>query len=604
MITEKAYRKLQKENEDLRIRLEESEEALNAIRQGSVDAVVVSGPKGEQIFTLTGEEQIYRLLVETMYEGGITTTPEGYIIFCNERFCNMLKIEMQQVIGRHIEQFLMPGESEKMMNLLEIAQTEPSKRHLVFRASDGTQVPAMVSANLLKQGDSISICIVVADISELEASEEVIRQINEHRAILQEREQELQKLNRILRALNSSDLAMMHAENETDYIKEVCNIIHKDCGYTMVVIGYIEYDEAKTIRPVAYAGFEKEYVDKLNLSWAENKYGLGPTGKAVRSGKIVVVKNILNDPSFEPWRKRAIKSGFISMMVIPLMEEQKPFGALNIYSSKADPFSGDEINLLQELANDLSSGIRAIRSRLELKRSQEELKRLSDELKRSNQELEQFADIISHDLREPLRAVSGFVELLQMKYRDKLDDTAKEYIDFAMNGARNMRNMIQGLLQYSRVQSEGKQFSKVLMNKCLKDTIDNLRTIIMENNVEITKEELPVVKADSAQMIQLFQNLIQNAIKFKSDKKPQIHIGCKKYEKAWLFCVCDNGIGIEKKFHDSVFTIFKRVDSKQEGSGQGVGLAVCKRIVERHGGKIWLESELGKGTSFYFTIPE
>jgi PAS domain S-box-containing protein len=478
MITEKTFKKLLKENEELRIRLQESEDTINAIRQGSVDAVVVSGPKGEQIFTLTGEEQIYRLLVETMYEGGLTTTLDGHILFCNERFCQMIKRPMEEVLGRHIEEFLLPEEKQKMLRILELAQTEPAKRHIIFKASDNSDVPARISANLLTQGTAESICIVAADISELEASEEVIRQINEHRIILQQREEELQKLNRILRAFSDSSIAMIHASNETDYLRDVCNIVNKDCGYKMVTINYVQYDEQKTVKPVAYAGFGEDYIRKLKISWGDNKYSQGPTGRAIRTGKPAIAGNIREDPGFKIWRTFALKSGYVDGMAIPLYEDGKIFGTLNIYSNKLNPFSQDEINLLQELANDLSLGIRAIRNRESLKQNQEELKHLSDELRRSNQELENFADIISHDLREPLRAVSGFIELLQIKYKDKLDEKAKEYIELAINGSKNMRNMINGLLQYSRVQSEGSEFSNVSIEECLKTALENLRTSI------------------------------------------------------------------------------------------------------------------------------
>jgi light-regulated signal transduction histidine kinase (bacteriophytochrome) len=325
----------------------------------------------------------------------------------------------------------------------------------------------------------------------------------------------------------------------------------------MVTINYVQYDEQKTVKPVAYAGFGEDYIRKLKISWGDNKYSQGPTGRAIRTGKPAIAGNIREDPGFKIWRTFALKSGYVAGMAIPLYEDGKIFGTLNIYSNKLNPFSQDEINLLQELANDLSLGIRAIRNRESLKQNQEELKHLSDELRRSNQELENFADIISHDLREPLRAVSGFIELLQIKYKDKLDEKAKEYIELAINGSKNMRNMINGLLQYSRVQSEGSEFSNVSIEECLKTALENLRTSISENEVEITSDALPIIKADSAQIIQLLQNLIQNGIKYKSNRKPKIHIGCVKENKHWMFSVRDNGIGIEKQDYERIFTILK-----------------------------------------------
>lgn len=230
------------------------------------------------------------------------------------------------------------------------------------------------------------------------------------------------------------------------------------------------------------------------------------------------------------------------------------------------------------------------------------LAELSEELKRSNIDLQQFADVVSHDLREPLRAITGFVELLQMKYKDKLDAKANTYIEYIMSGGKKMSNLINVLLAYSRVQSESKNFSEVSVQKSLKDAIDNLYTKIAENDATITMDKMPVVKADAVQLTQLFQNLIQNAIKFKSNRKLTIHIGCSKKENQWLFSVKDNGIGIEPRDRESIFTIFKKIHTGNQQEGSGVGLAICKRIVERHGGRIWCESEVGKGTTFYFTL--
>ncbi|HBG25492.1 MAG: hypothetical protein A2Y10_14595 [Planctomycetes bacterium GWF2_41_51] len=240
----------------------------------------------------------------------------------------------------------------------------------------------------------------------------------------------------------------------------------------------------------------------------------------------------------------------------------------------------------------------------ERKKAEQKMKELNEELKRSNTELEDFANIISHDLREPLRAVTAFMELLKMRYKDKLDDKANEFIDFAMSGGKSMKNMLNGLLEYSRVQTEGVKFSEVDVNDILQNAINNLQIKITETSAEITNNKLPKINCDPSQLTQLFQNLIQNAIKFKGNDNPKIHIGSKRQENGWLFYVRDNGIGIEQKYLERIFLIFHRVHARDKYEGTGVGLAVCKRIVERHRGKIWVESEPGKGATFFFTIPD
>lgn len=231
------------------------------------------------------------------------------------------------------------------------------------------------------------------------------------------------------------------------------------------------------------------------------------------------------------------------------------------------------------------------------------LKKTMKDLKRSNRELEQFAYVASHDLQEPLRMVSSFTQLLEMKYKNKLDDEALEYINFAVDGAKRMKLLIQDLLTYSRVTSKAEEFEEVELENVLDDVLFDLGKKIEENQAIITREPLPKIHADYSQILQAFQNLIGNALKYRSQKTPKIHISVKKKDKQWLFSVEDNGIGIEPEYHENVFQIFRRLHSQEEYEGTGIGLAITKRIIERHKGRIWVESEQGKGTTFYFTIP-
>jgi signal transduction histidine kinase/HAMP domain-containing protein len=415
------------------------------------------------------------------------------------------------------------------------------------------------------------------------------------------KEEELQKVNRTLRALTDSNQAMMHAEEEESFLQQICWIVTKDCGYSMVTINYAMNDKEKSVQTVAYAGFQKDYVENLKLSWADDEYGQGPTGIAIRTRKAVVSNDILKDPYYTPWRELALRSGFLSAMAIPLIVGDKTLGTMNVYSNMRESFSDDEVMLFSELGNDLAAGITVIRARRELEINHEELKRLNQELARSNQELEHFANIISHDLREPLRGVSGFAELLQIKNKGNLDDKSAGFLNLIVASAKNMQNMIKGLIEYSRVQSRGQSFTRIDTNKVLKSAIDNLTTSITESKAEITNDNLPLVNADESQLIRLFQNLIHNAIKFRSEKNPKIHIGCKRGENEWLFWISDNGIGMSRDFQKRAFTIFQR-EHKKERPGDGVGLAVCRKIAERHNGKIWFESEEKKGSTFYFTI--
>ena len=236
------------------------------------------------------------------------------------------------------------------------------------------------------------------------------------------------------------------------------------------------------------------------------------------------------------------------------------------------------------------------------KQVEDKLKETLDDLGRSNKDLEQFAYVASHDLQEPLRMVGSYVQLLSRRYSGKLDSDADEFIDYAVDGAKRMQGMINDLLTYSRVGTKGKPFEPTDCEIILDQALTNLSMAISESSAVVTHDPLPTVPADDTQLVQLFQNLLGNAIKYMGKETPNIHVFAERKLNNWVFSVKDNGIGIDPNYWGYVFNIFRRLHDK-EHSGTGIGLAVCKRIVERHGGRIWVESELGKGSTFYFTIP-
>ena len=240
----------------------------------------------------------------------------------------------------------------------------------------------------------------------------------------------------------------------------------------------------------------------------------------------------------------------------------------------------------------------------ELAFQNKEKEKRAAELIIANKELEQFAYVASHDLQEPLRMVASFTQLLERRYKDKLDADANDFIHFAVDGAIRMQKLINDLLEYSRISTRGKIFEQVNTSLILGQVISNLQLLIIENAALISNDDLPVVKADESQILHVFQNLIENAIKFKKKSEfPKIHISCKKTNNFYEFSVRDNGIGIEMQYHDRVFTIFQRLHSVKDYPGTGIGLSICKHIVERHGGTIWFDSKENAGTTFYFTIP-
>ncbi len=335
------------------------------------------------------------------------------------------------------------------------------------------------------------------------------------------------------------------------------------------------------------------------------------------------------------YRGNCVKFGFSSLVVIPIRYRDQVIGAVHLVDRKHSHFSPQAVALLESLAPLIGEAIHRFKAEAELsryrdhleelvkqrtaelqaansllhmenaerRRAEESLRQTAEELARSNHDLEQFAYVASHDLQEPLRAVAGYVELLQHRYSGNLEEKAIKYIAGAADGATRMQRLIVDLLAFSRVGTQAKQFEPTDLNGVLATTLRALEVSIKEAGAKITSGTLPSLDVDHTQIAQLFQNLIGNAIKFRSDRPPKIRIGAKKQEDSWLFWVKDNGIGIEPQYRDRIFLIFQRLHTRSKYPGTGIGLAICKKIVERHGGHIWVESETNHGSAFYFTIP-
>ncbi|MGA2676559.1 MAG: PAS domain S-box protein [Methanobacterium sp.] len=259
---------------------------------------------------------------------------------------------------------------------------------------------------------------------------------------------------------------------------------------------------------------------------------------------------------------------------------------------------------LQATSEELKTANESLQLQMQFEvEANKELKEVASKLKISNSELEQFAYVSSHDLQEPLRMVASFTQLLERRYKGQLDEDADEYIGFIVEGSQRMKYLIDDLLEFSRLNTQVKEFELSYLEIALEDVLLKLQISIKDYNAKITHEPLPTLMVDLMQIRQLFQNLISNAIKFHGDEPPEIHISAQKNGNEWIFGVSDNGIGIKPEHQELIFGIFKRLHTREEYPGTGIGLSICKRIIERHGGRIWVESEPGKGSTFYFTIP-
>jgi light-regulated signal transduction histidine kinase (bacteriophytochrome) len=293
---------------------------------------------------------------------------------------------------------------------------------------------------------------------------------------------------------------------------------------------------------------------------------------------------------------------------IEFIEAMAPLLGEAIHRFQAEAELAHYRDRLEELVKQRTSELETANARLQVeiaerKRAQEVLQETAQELERSNRDLEQFAYVASHDLQEPLRAVGGYVRLLEHRFPDKLDAKAIEYIEGAAQGATRMERLITDLLAFARVGTQPSGFGVCDFNTLLGDAVGNLHTSIESAQATVHREPLPSLPADATQIVQLLQNLIANAIKFRREQLPEIRIGVRPEPGRWVFWVQDNGIGIDPQYFPRIFQIFQRLHTRKTYPGTGIGLAICKRIVERHGGAIWLESQPGQGSTFYFSIP-
>ena len=364
------------------------------------------------------------------------------------------------------------------------------------------------------------------------------------------------------------------------------------------VFGYIDENGACVIPSMTKHIWDQCQIPDKTLTFPKETWGNSLWVRAIKQKEILYSNEISNlTPRDHIKIDRNISA--------PIIHKGEVIGLFQVANKDTD-YNESDIKKLRNIINQIAP-ILSVRLQKEFQQkmrivAEEDLRKTLGELKRSNAELEQFASIASHDLQEPLRMVANFTQLLQKRYQDKLDQDGNDFINFAVDGTRRMQKLINDLLIFSRVGKAEKSFKSTDLKIIFEQVQQNLSQSIYEKNVIISCDPLPVIMADESQMLQLLQNLISNAIKFNESNPPTILVSGEVRKDEWLFSVQDNGIGIDPMYFEKIFVIFQRLNPKVQYEGSGIGLAVCKKIILRHGGKVWVESQPNKGSTFFFTI--
>ena len=544
------------EIEGLQARLTEAEDTLRAIREGEVDAIVVSGSRGEQVFSLTGSEQVYRLIVETMHEAALTVSLDGRVLFCNRQLTHLLRLPAERVVGRRLEELVLPEARREVAPLLANSRSAPVTQRLVFQAADGTPVPAHTSTTLLHTPEGESICLVATDLSEMESSAEVIRQLHSHQEALRQSEQ------RWVTTLSSIGDAVI-ASDTSGRITFMNPVAQELIGWTLAEAAGRPVKEVFRI------------VNEQTRAEVED-----PVCKVLESGRIAGLAN--------------------HTLLI------RKDGAEVAIDDSGAPIQTEDGTLLGVVLV-----FRDIRGR---RQTEEQLRLAKEAAESASRAKSEFLAHMSHEIRTPLSAIIGLAEVLEPRLREEQN---RQFVSLIHESARSMLSLLGDILDLSRIESGKVELhpAPFELHRMLEKLVESHRLLARRKGLTVeleVDEELPAqLEGDVELLSRVLQNLLSNAVKYTERGEVRLAVrrwtGGRVDRRLWaFFSVADTGIGIPGAARPRLFESFQRLHGSLthiHHEGTGLGLVIAKQLVERMGGEIGVESTEGAGSTFYFRLP-